>query len=330
MKASNLGWIIGPGLLLAAASPLFADTVVLGDGTRLTGEVRVGRDRVTVRSADGEVVLPLRRVLRVEQPSDEGAGVQSGPAAPASELAPAGGAAPALPAPAAATAPATPARATAGRGSAGPTRVSEALARRIDIDFEGVTAEDVLVFVRESTGINMALAPEVKLDTSPVSLHLKGVRIGEILKLVLEPRGLAYSVRPGDILFVYSGAGEKMVMRVYPVADLLVSTEDRWGTGNGSLGGGLGGGNTGGGNRGGGNRAGGTRGGGGGGLNPQYAVPQGGAQARAGRGSTTGGGANSSLAGRAGALILLIKNTCGRGTWEDPTDAGVIDVDTGR
>jgi hypothetical protein len=202
-----------------------------------------------------------------------------------------------------------------------PPRVRDVLDRRIDVDFEGMAVQDVLIYIRELTGVNMALAPEVRADTTPVSLHLKGVRIGEILDLALEPTGLGYSVRPGEILFVRPGASDELVMRIYPVADLLVSKEDRPGGGNAGLGGG--GGNAGGG------RGGGTRGGLGG-SNPQYAVGQGGSRLQAGGGTTAGSRSNSELAARAENLILLIKNTCGRGTWEDPAGAGVIDAGTGR
>jgi hypothetical protein len=326
MVTSRLGWIFGLGLALAAASPLFADTVVLGNGARLTGEVRVGRDSVTVRSADGELVLPLWRVLRVEGKSAGSAAMPARPAAPTAEAPAESEAAPAVAQEPASPVAAAPKPTVASRVSGGPTPVRQALARRIDIDFEGVSVEDVLIYIREVTGVNMAIAPEVRLDTMPVSLHLRNVRIEEILDLVLEPRGLGYSIRPGDILYFHSGATQKMVTRVYPVADLLVSTEDRFGGGNSGLGGGTGGGL--GGNRGGGNRTSGTRGGGS--FNPQFTGPQAGAQPQAARISTTGTGANSGLAARAGNLILLIKNTCGRGTWEDPADPGVIDADTGN
>ncbi len=133
-------------------------------------------------------------------------------------------------------------------------------------------------------------------------------------------------------------------MRIYIIRDLLVSTED---TGSGTVG------NAGGGtgnNRGGtGNNRGGTTFGGstntnrGGGLNgsfspddaPQFGVgsSSSGSGNRGGNygggggfgGGGTGGNQNQNvLAYRAQDLILLMKQSCGEGTWQDPYGTGVI------
>jgi hypothetical protein len=187
------------------------------------------------------------------------------------------------------------------------------------VDFEATAVEDVLLYVRELTGVNMALAPEVRTNTTTVSLHLKDVQIAQVLDLALEPSGLRYTVRPGQILYVYGGGGEEMVLRIYPVADLLLSTEDRRGGDTVSLGGGTG--NAGGGSLG--SNA------GGGGLNPQFGLQQSGAQLL-GDGSSADESENTALAARANSLIFLIKNTCGRGTWQDPMGTGLIDAQTSR
>jgi hypothetical protein len=325
MRTTRLACAIALTLAVAAPVPLSADTVVLGNGARLTGEVVVGPERLTVRSASGSVVLPLRRILKVE---GESGGAVALPGRPARAVARSTEAL-TVEAGDADKSAAEEAPTPTPRASGGPPRVRDVLAQRIDIDFEGVAAEDVLVYIRELTGVNLALAPEVRLDATPVNLRLRDVRIEEVLELILEPRSLHYSIRPGEILYVYGGAGGEFVMRVYPVADLLVSTEDRYGGGDLTTGNGTGGGLGGGGTRGGG--GGNTRGGGGAAF-PQYqgVGTRSGAQLQGGRATAAGDQGISELGGRANALILLIKNTCGRGTWEDPAGAGVIEVDAGR
>jgi hypothetical protein len=53
------------GLLAAAGASVRADTVVLHGGARLTGSVEAGRREFVVRTADGTVTLPARRVAQV-------------------------------------------------------------------------------------------------------------------------------------------------------------------------------------------------------------------------------------------------------------------------
>ena len=301
-----------PAVLALAAGGGRADTVVLKDGARLSGTVAVAGNGVTIRSSAGTLSIPAWRVAIVERegqaaeaPPAQHAAAPQRPAVPASVL----------PEQAASVRPGSPA-------------VADVLGRKLDVDLEGVPVDKVLEYVREMTGVNMAVSAEVKADAEPVYLRLKAVSVEVILELVLEPRGFCYSVRPGEILFVHKGApGGDAEARVYEVSDLLLSREDQVG-GGGVASRGQGAGLSAGGGAGGGGRSAGGASVGGGGLSPQFGAAPGGAAGggavvRAGGGGRSGG-YTVPLSARAGQLILLIKGTCGEGTWMDPASTGVL------
>jgi len=286
------------GVVLAlCATRAEADSVFLRNGTRLAGEVDTARGEVTVKTEDGVLTLPAWRVARVEW--------ADALAVPSPQLA-------ASPAPAASSevrAPRGPSGPAVAQPS-GPPRVKNVLATKMSVDFDGVSLHDALEYVREVTGVNMALSSDVRADAEPIHLHLKQVRLETILELILEPRGFSYTVRPGEVLYVRAGAAGDLVPRVYEVTDLLVSSEDR---GLGQQGAG----------RGSGAAAGrGTTAG----LSPQYAGTSRNAGTVSGGRNAQYGGNVSSISSRAENLVFLIKGTCGHGTWMDPTSSGLVDV----
>jgi len=275
------------GLLLAAwAATGRADTVVLTNGARLTGTVTPARNGVSIQSRSGTLTLPSWRIVQVIP----------GPDAAPSGRAPEAG---------------TPDQAPAPSGRPGPARapvVAEAMARRITVDFSGASVYEVLDYIRAETGVNMALAPEVRTTQAPVDLSVRDVPLRNVLDVVLEPTDLGYTVRPGEILFVGAHAKQELVTRIYPIGDLLVSVEDRGGdegSGTSSTG----------------SRSRTAR-------NPQYASSRRGARATSSGGSANGDDSDgwTPRTARAENLILLIKSSCGHGTWEDPYSSGLIDA----
>lgn len=323
-------------VLVFLVAGVSADTVVLTGGKRVTGKVTTGPEFVTVMSSAGIVRIPRWRVARVAGEKDEAAEQPAGEA-PAAAAAEGGEAAQASAGPVASPRPAKPAAAPAaptrtGAPGRGAPDVAEVLSRKVTVDFQGTSLVDVLVYFRELTGINMAIHRDVLLETEPVYITAEDVTVETVLDLAFEDRAVGYRVIGGSVLFAYGRDGAQQYdLRFYPVADLLISTEDRR---NGTAAGATSGrGGLGGGGGGGGGGTGGTRGGGG---LPQFAVPQampgvvgvGGAAGAVPGGATRGVGAQprSAMQARAQNLILLIKNTCGRGTWADPTGSGLIDT----
>lgn len=197
------------------------------------------------------------------------------------------------------------------RPTAGPeVTVAHVLERRIDVDFDGVPLSDMLSYIREITGVNMVVSNDVRMSADPVYLRMRNATVETVLELALEPRGFDYAVRPGQILFVgEEGEVQKHGFRVYPVTDLLLNRGAPAATGAAGLPGTRG-------------TAGG--GGGGGGLNPQFAPSSSGGQAFIRAGAAGADGTAAPMVRRAGDLILLMKQTCGRGTWRDPDPSAVV------
>ncbi len=104
---------------------------------------------------------------------------------------------------------------------------ADMLERRIDVDFEDIRLDEALEQIRQLTGANLVIGPEVRGGTERVELHLRDMPLETVLEFLLEPHGYAYAVKEGEILHV--GARHRVqhyTVRVYPVADLLLDTGD--------------------------------------------------------------------------------------------------------
>jgi len=286
------------GFLLACAAWVRADTVVLTDGARVSGRVTTAPQSVTVESGTGVLTYPAWRVARVEK---EGQAVRATPArestAPVAQAL-------------------TAAEPVAQKVGAAP--LAELLNRKVDIDIEGMPLPDALTYIRELTGMNMAVSPAVRTATTQVYLHLKGITVKTALGLIVEAGNVKYAVSPGDIVFVTEilppGA---LGARPYEVTDRLLSKEDLYSPTIGGAAGGTGGIGTGG-------IGTGTGGAAGRGLSPQFSAGQGGAAIQTGRSPGAVGSFAAPASARAGALTLLIKGTCDTGTWMYPASPGVL------
>jgi len=179
------------------------------------------------------------------------------------------------------------------------------LEQKVSVDFEQTPLYDALQYVRETTGIGMALHSEVVRDVSPVTLHLSEVALSRVLQLMLTARGYRYSVCSDGALYVRRGvASSEYRARIYPVTDLLLSVEDVTG----------------------------------GSTDDENGSSRSGSSRTAGFiGAQYGGGGTSSeddddefgfspVTDRAQNLVLLIKQSCGYGTWVSPASTGLIDV----
>lgn len=281
MKYLWIGAMAVCGLATLAA----ADTVVLRDGARVKGEVRVGREHVEVSTATGTLSLPKRRVQSIAR-DDEKASVRRPRkrAETASREEPEGE-------PVAEREPESPEAAQAGaRPEDGPPAVAEVLEQRIDIEFDGAPVSEVVDFLRQVTGANFVISRRVRRNAEGVHLRLNDVTVRQVLDLLGDSHNLRYETRPGRILYVAQrGTGEGYVLRLYDVRDLLVSSEDADinGDENGD-GGGLNSGD----------------------FNPQFGAPTGGARIE-----QDDEDERTTRYERAWYLVELMQGTCGTGTW---------------
>ncbi len=268
---------------LQAALPLTAmsDVAVLADGSTVEGNIRVARGYVIVENRNGVLRLPQWRVQHVATADAE---LQhNGPWDEATEQPKRGDVAPREPAPVARAAPRT-----ATTEQAGPPSVRAVLEQKVDIDFEATPLVDALDYLRQVTGANVVVHESVRRDVVGVHMALRDVPVRTVLDVLLKPRGFGYQERPGEILYIGPRV-QTLQLRVYPVTDLLVSTEDT-GTAEGARGG---------------------AGRGGGQLNPQFGFEAGRARISAAPSSS-----QSPQYLRAQALVELIRQSCGRAGWQ--------------
>ena len=139
-----------------------------------------------------------------------------------------------------------------------------------DIEFIDTPLEDVLAFLEDYHEIEIELnrraLDDFGIDSgAPITRTLQGVSLRSALKLILEDMDLTYVI-DNEVLLITTveDAEQRLVTKVYPVADLVVPIQ-AFGVGGGFGGGGFGGGGGGGGFGGGGGGFGGGGGGFGGG-----------------------------------------------------------------
>jgi len=121
---------------------------------------------------------------------------------------------------------------------AGSQDVMRALERLIEIDFVDTPLPDVIGFFQNVTNVNFVLDyRSMPVESEPVTLKLKDVKLKVALKEILDPLDMDYDVR-GNVIFISTKKKiQKYVVRVYDVRDLLVNFEDaESGSGNLTLG----------------------------------------------------------------------------------------------
>ncbi|MHC4225282.1 MAG: hypothetical protein ACYSX0_12665 [Planctomycetota bacterium] len=125
----------------------------------------------------------------------------------------------------------------AGTGEAGPSSsrslINALQTRRLSVQFEKVTLDKFVKYVRTATGINIIVKKHAiekdggDPDGIEISLKVQNVKVLNVLKLALEPYDLGLAAK-GNILIITSkrDARGKPVMVMYNVADLLMPLRD--------------------------------------------------------------------------------------------------------
>ena len=142
------------------------------------------------------------------------------------------------------------------------------------LQFNDVPLEQVVASLRDQYGIEVQIdtpaLDDISLDPQePVTADYRGISLRSALRLMLSQLQLTYVIRDEVLMITTPEEAEtELVVKVYPVADLVLPIElpDIGGGGGGGIGGGIGGGQGGGGGGGFGGGGGGGFGGGGGGF----------------------------------------------------------------
>ena len=206
-------------VLLAAGAA--ADVAVLTGGARVSGDIRVTGQGVVIRNENGTTTLPISRVVKVVRNGSESVALAQF-SSEAETAAPRRRAAAAAPE----------------RAAAEPVRAASVLDKRISVDLSDLPLPQAISYIEEVTGANFAyVLAELEADPAEADLRLQDVTLRQVLDLLLEPRGLSWTMRDNVIRIRPSGTDADMVVRVYDVRDLLLNTEDKASVRTGTLGG---------------------------------------------------------------------------------------------
>lgn len=94
---------------------------------------------------------------------------------------------------------------------------------RISFDFSAETnLGDAIAFLRDYTGLNITVDPEIDTVETPVKLRLSEVRLREALELLLANTGLAYTFQENTLYITEPGkAFGNRIFDIYNVTDIL-------------------------------------------------------------------------------------------------------------
>jgi hypothetical protein len=100
-------------------------------------------------------------------------------------------------------------------------------AMTIDTDFVDTPFEDVITYLREFSNINIYVVPQVyeksSKDSMKVSLKVRGVRLMSVLKLILNQFELAAQAKNGILEIVTQElVNYNVVIRIYDIRDLAL------------------------------------------------------------------------------------------------------------
>lgn len=103
--------------------------------------------------------------------------------------------------------------------------------RKITVNFDDAPFDEALDFVREVTGLNIAVSKEAAkaLEETRISLRLRDVRLRSCFELLLELAhdDLRYGIRHGVLWLDLARAWPKeMILRIIDVADLIKPLPD--------------------------------------------------------------------------------------------------------
>ena len=94
----------------------------------------------------------------------------------------------------------------------------------LDIDFKGVPLTQALTFLRDLSGVNIAIDPALRtagLDRKRINLQVSRIKLASALNLIADITGTAYVLRDEVVWFTTpQRAREHKVVKVYNIADL--------------------------------------------------------------------------------------------------------------
>ena len=98
---------------------------------------------------------------------------------------------------------------------------------RLSVDFDKVSLEDAMSFIREFADINIFVDPRVHEDLSEedlqVTLRVKGLKLISILKFIVQPKGLAAVLKDGVLrITTKDSIKQNTYLKLYDVRAMLI------------------------------------------------------------------------------------------------------------
>ena len=98
---------------------------------------------------------------------------------------------------------------------------------RLDVDFTKVSVKDFIDYVREAAGINIVLSPKAAEVSASLTIKAKDVTIQSLLRLLLKPIQLAFTVEDGVLMIVREADLKSDIrLEIIDVRDLLMPIQD--------------------------------------------------------------------------------------------------------
>ena len=104
-------------------------------------------------------------------------------------------------------------------------QLNERLNQKVTFNFEDASMEDVILFLRQTTGTTIILLPDVTA-APPVKLKVDGMRFGDALKWILEGASLKMALQNEAIIISSQPIVGAISLRMYDVTDLMSPVED--------------------------------------------------------------------------------------------------------
>ena len=122
--------------------------------------------------------------------------------------------------------------------------------RVVQLNFDNHALPEVITFLADMSGLNIILSPKAEADEMTVTLRVKDIPLGDVLKIILEQTELAMIYDAGSLIITKpEEARGEYYLQIYSVGDLLSKIPDfpgdkiriRSDSGGGGAGGGGGG-----------------------------------------------------------------------------------------
>ena len=98
---------------------------------------------------------------------------------------------------------------------------------RMSVDFDKVSLDDAMNFIREFADINIYVNPSVRDEEHQVTIKVKDLRLKSILRLMLKPRGMTAVIKNGVLIIVsLDSVKHKTYLKLYDVRELLLRIQD--------------------------------------------------------------------------------------------------------